>query len=163
MSLPYSSSTPADDPMKKEECHKAAKAVRKMLEMVSRLSFFFWQHDFIKRQVFVSVGTCFRNVLGVIRHRQTALLLVRSSIEACFTLEGKVALVAGCIEACPTLEGMRPVGSVVAVAGFFFASFLSSILTTAVFFSCVIWSLARDHGGLAMPKVSDPTKVDDTK
>eukprot|EP00752_Nemacystus_decipiens_P003502 g3231.t1 len=32
MSLPYSSSTPADDPMKKEECHKAAKAVRNMLE-----------------------------------------------------------------------------------------------------------------------------------
>ena len=35
MSLPYSSSTPADDPMKKEECHKAAKAVRNMLEKVS--------------------------------------------------------------------------------------------------------------------------------
>ena len=31
MSLPYSSSTPADDPMKKEECHKAAAAVRNML------------------------------------------------------------------------------------------------------------------------------------
>lgn len=34
MSLPYSSSTPADDPMKKEECHKAAAAVRNMLEKV---------------------------------------------------------------------------------------------------------------------------------
>ncbi len=34
MSLPYSSSTPADDPMKKEECHKAAQAVRNMLEKV---------------------------------------------------------------------------------------------------------------------------------
>eukprot|EP00903_Cladosiphon_okamuranus_P014128 g13130.t1 len=46
MSLPYSSSTPADDPMKKEECHKAAKAVRNMLEkdlkpkdIVTRASF----------------------------------------------------------------------------------------------------------------------------
>ena len=34
MSLPYSSSTPADDPLKKEECHKAALAVRNMLEKV---------------------------------------------------------------------------------------------------------------------------------
>lgn len=34
MSLPYSSSTPADDPMKKDECHKAAAAVRNMLEKV---------------------------------------------------------------------------------------------------------------------------------
>lgn len=46
MSLPYSSSTPADDPLKKEECHKAAMAVRNMLEkdlkpkdIVSRASF----------------------------------------------------------------------------------------------------------------------------
>lgn len=34
MSLPYSSSTPADDPMKKDECHRAAQAVRNMLEKV---------------------------------------------------------------------------------------------------------------------------------
>lgn len=36
MTLPYSSSTPADDPMKKEECHKAAMAVRNMLEKVKQ-------------------------------------------------------------------------------------------------------------------------------
>ena len=36
MTLPYSSSTPADDPMKKEECHKAAMAVRNMLEKVKK-------------------------------------------------------------------------------------------------------------------------------
>lgn len=34
MSLPFSSSTPADDPMKKEECHKAAAAIKNMLEKV---------------------------------------------------------------------------------------------------------------------------------
>ncbi|CAB1106837.1 unnamed protein product [Ectocarpus sp. CCAP 1310/34] len=46
MSLPYSSSTPADDPMKKDECHRAAQAVRNMLEkdlkpkdIVTRASF----------------------------------------------------------------------------------------------------------------------------
>ncbi|CAM9545120.1 unnamed protein product [Discosporangium mesarthrocarpum] len=46
LSLPYSSSTPADDPLKKEECHKAASAVKVLLEkdlkprdIVSRASF----------------------------------------------------------------------------------------------------------------------------
>eukprot|EP00904_Undaria_pinnatifida_P008481 jgi/Undpi1/4763/HiC_scaffold_18.g08116.m1 len=46
MTLPYSSSTPADDPLKKDECHRAAMAVRNMLEkdlkpkdIVSRASF----------------------------------------------------------------------------------------------------------------------------
>src|SRR6188472_3428547 len=33
MSLPYSSSTPADDARKRQECHDAAVAVRRMLEM----------------------------------------------------------------------------------------------------------------------------------
>jgi dihydroxy-acid dehydratase len=33
MSLPYSSSTPADDPRKRQECRDAAVAVRRMLEM----------------------------------------------------------------------------------------------------------------------------------
>jgi dihydroxy-acid dehydratase len=33
MSLPYSSSTPAEDPLKKEECIRAGEAVRKLLEL----------------------------------------------------------------------------------------------------------------------------------
>lgn len=36
MALPYSSSTPADDELKKEECRKAAVAVRSMLEKVGQ-------------------------------------------------------------------------------------------------------------------------------
>lgn len=33
MSLPYSSSIPAEDPAKKDECHRAAKAIRHLLEI----------------------------------------------------------------------------------------------------------------------------------
>ncbi len=46
MSLPYSSSTPAEDPLKKEECFRAGEAVRKLLE------FDFKPRDIMTRQAF---------------------------------------------------------------------------------------------------------------
>lgn len=58
MSLPYSSSTPADDPMKKEECHKAAKAVHNMLEKAScRSNVVHFDNMLKKVRCYVVVGT----------------------------------------------------------------------------------------------------------
>ncbi|MCB9508466.1 MAG: dihydroxy-acid dehydratase [Myxococcales bacterium] len=99
MSLPYSASTPATDPRKREECRRAGAAIRKLLELDLRPSEIMTAAAF--RNAIVVVG-----VLGGSTNAVLHLIAMARSVGVDLTLDGFAAVA----HSVPLLADLKPSG-----------------------------------------------------
>jgi dihydroxy-acid dehydratase len=102
MSLPYSSSTPAEDARKAEECHQAGSAVRRLLELDLK------PRDIMTREAFENAMTLV-TVLGGSTNAVLHLIAIARSVGLALTLDDfqKIS------DRVPLLADFKPSGSYV--------------------------------------------------
>src|SRR4051812_17042804 len=102
MTLPYSSSTPAEDPRKRQECHEAAVAVRRMLELDLK------PRDIMTRAAFENAMVLI-TVLGGSTNAVLHLIAIARSVGIALTLDDMQRV----SDRVPMLADFKPSGQYV--------------------------------------------------